>query len=69
MHTFDAARVSPVAAEGFATLASVDKAGELAAAELRFRRRGLAASLAAILLLVIALAFKIRQLDRRLTNT
>lgn len=69
MHAFDAARVSPLAADGLATLASVDKAGESAAAELRFRRRGLAASLAAILLLVIALAFKIRQLDRRLTNT
>ena len=69
MHAFDAARVAPIAAEGLATLASVDKAGESAAAELRFRRRGLAASLAAILLVVIALGFKIRQLDRQLTNT
>jgi predicted CXXCH cytochrome family protein len=69
MHSFDAARVAPVTAEGLAILASVDKAGESAAAELRFRRRGLAASLAAILLVVFALGLKIRQLDRHLTNT
>ena len=69
MHTFNAAKVTPIASEGLATLASVDKAAESAAAELRFRRRGLAASLAAILLVVVGLAFKIRQLDRRLTNT
>jgi hypothetical protein len=33
---------------------------------LRFRRRGLAASLGAILLFAVALALKIRQQDRRL---
>ena len=65
MHTFDAAHVTPVVQEGLATLAAVDKAGETAAAELRFRRRGLAVSLAAILLVVVALGFKIRQLERR----
>jgi predicted CXXCH cytochrome family protein len=65
VHAFDAARVTPIAAEGLATLASVDKAGESASAELRFRRRGLAASLAAILLVVVALGLKIRQLGRR----
>jgi hypothetical protein len=68
MHAFDAASVTPIAAEGLAMLASVDKVGESAAAELRFRRRGLAASLAAILLVVVALGLKIRQLDRRLKN-
>lgn len=68
MHAFDAARVTPIAEEGLAMLASVDKVGESAAAELRFRRRGLAASLAAILLVVVALGLKIRQLDRRLKN-
>ncbi len=65
MHTFDPARVTTVIADGMATLASVDAAGDAAAAELRFRRRGLAASLGAILLVVIALGLKIRQLDRR----
>jgi len=69
MHTFAAAHVTPIAAEGLAILASVDKAGESASAELRFRRRGLAVSLGAILLVVLALALKIRQLDRHLTNT
>ena len=69
MHGFDPAHVTPIAAEGVAILASVDQAGESASAELRFRRRGLAASLAAILLVVLALALKIRQLDRHLTNT
>ena len=68
MHAFDAVRVTPITAEGLATLASVAKTAESAAAELRFRRRGLAASLAAILLVVVALGLKIRQLDRRLTN-
>jgi hypothetical protein len=66
LHTFDAGRVAPVVAEATKTLADVDMAGNRATAELRFRRRGLAVSLAAILLLVVALAFKIRQLDRRM---
>ena len=65
MHTFDPARVTPVVQEGLATLAAVDKAGEASAAELRFRRRGLAASLGVILLVVVALGFKIRQIERR----
>jgi predicted CXXCH cytochrome family protein len=65
MHAFDPARVTPLVAEGLATLASVDSAGQAALAELRFRRRGLAASLAAILLVVVGLALKIRQLERR----
>jgi predicted CXXCH cytochrome family protein len=65
MHTFDADRVTPVVAEGLAALADVDAAGDRAAAELRFRRRGLAASLVAILLVVVALAVKISQIERR----
>ena len=65
IHAFDAARGTPITAEGLATLAAVDNAGQSASAELRFRRRGLAASLAAILLVVVALALKIRQLERR----
>jgi hypothetical protein len=65
MHTFDAAGVAPVIAEGLKVLSDVDAAGDRAAAELRFRRRGLAASLVAILLVVVALAVKIRRIDRR----
>jgi predicted CXXCH cytochrome family protein len=65
MHTFDADRVAPIVAEGLTALAGVDAAGDRAAAELRFRRRGLAASLVAILLVVVALAVKIRQIEHR----
>jgi hypothetical protein len=65
MHAFDPARVTPVVQDALTTLAAVDQAGESAAAELRFRRRGLAAALGAILLVVVGLVFKIRQLERR----
>ena len=65
MHAFDSARVAPIVEEGLATVAGVDRAGDRANAELRFRRRGLAASLVAILLVVIALGLKIRQLEAR----
>jgi hypothetical protein len=41
----------------------VDRAGERAVAELAYRRRGLALSLAAILMVVVALWLKIRQID------
>ncbi len=63
MHAFDPAKVTPVVQEGLTTLAEVDKAAATASAELRFRRRGLAVSLGAILLVVIALGFKIRHLE------
>jgi hypothetical protein len=66
MHAFDPARVTPIVNEGLMAVADVDRAGESATAELRFRRRGLALSLGAILIVVIALGLKIRQIDRRL---
>jgi predicted CXXCH cytochrome family protein len=65
MHTFEPARVAPVIADGMKIVASVDRAGQDGVAELRYRRRGLAASLGAILLLVVGLALKVRQIDRR----
>jgi hypothetical protein len=65
IHAFNPATVDPVVDDGLKILAGVAQAGERALADLRFRRRGLFASLAAILLVVIALAFKIRELDRR----
>jgi hypothetical protein len=64
MHAFNPARVEPIVADGLKILAAVDTAGDAAVAELRYRRRGLAVSLGAILLVVVALALKIRQIDR-----
>jgi predicted CXXCH cytochrome family protein len=65
VHAFDAARVDGIIETGLKIVGEVDRAGEAAVAELAYRRRGLAWSLAAILLFVVALAFKIRQIDRR----
>jgi len=65
MHTSKPAAVEAVIAEGTAILAGVDRAGQDGVAELRFRRRGLALSLGAILLLVVALWLKVKQIDRR----
>ena len=65
MHAANAAAVEAIVAEGTTILAGVDRAGQDGVAELRFRRRGLAISLGAILLLVVALGLKVRQIDRR----
>jgi predicted CXXCH cytochrome family protein len=64
MHAANPPAVEAIIAEGTTMLAGVDRAGQNGVAELRFRRRGLAISLGAILLLVVALALKIRQIDR-----
>jgi hypothetical protein len=66
VHTSDLGRIDPVIAEGLKAVASIDSAGERGIAELRYRRRGLAVSLGAILLVVVALRLKIRRLDGRL---
>ena len=65
MHGFVLASVAPIIADGSKIVATVDAAGQQGVAELRFRRRGLAISLGAILLLVVALGLKVRQIDRR----
>ena len=67
VHAFEPARVEAVVAEGEKILAGVDAAGERAVTELRYRRRGLALSLGAILLVVVALGLKIREIERRRT--
>jgi predicted CXXCH cytochrome family protein len=64
IHAADVARVEAVITEGDAIVAGVDRAGEEGAAELRFRRRGLFISLGAILLVIVAIALKLRQIDR-----
>ncbi len=65
MHSSKAELVDSVIAAGLKLVDTADAADERALAELRFRRTGLAASLFAILLLVVALALKIRQIERR----
>jgi len=65
MHAFDPAHVTPIVDDGLKIAAGVDAVGQKGVSELRFRRRGLAASLAAILIFVVALGLKVRQIDRR----
>lgn len=65
MHATDPDLVDPVIVEGHELVTSVEEAGAAQLDELEFRRVGLGISLAAILLVVIALYMKIKQLDRR----
>jgi hypothetical protein len=65
MHGFDPAKVTPIIAEGLAIVSTADAAGQRGVTELAFRRRGLFISLGAILLVVVGLALKVRQIDRR----
>lgn len=64
VHTFDPKAVQVVLDEGLGLVQKVDSAGQAALAELQFRRVGLAISLVAILIVVVALALKIREVDR-----
>lgn len=63
VHTFDLAAVEKVLSEGLAVTSSVQGAADTARGELAYRQAGLAASLVAILLVVVALALKIRSLE------
>jgi len=65
MHAFAPLQVTPIIADGVAIVAAVDRAGQQGVAELRYRRRGLFVSLGAILLVVVGLGLKVRQIDRR----
>jgi len=65
MHGFEPTLVTPIIAEGTKILTAVDAAGRKGEGELRFRRGGLAISLGAILLLVVGLWLKVKQIDRR----
>ena len=65
MHASEPAKVDAVAQEGLKILTGVNQGGQKAVAELKFRRTGLAVSLAAILLVVVAIFLKVRQIDSR----
>jgi predicted CXXCH cytochrome family protein len=65
LHSFEPTQVSAVIAEGLKVVAGVDQSGTRGLAELRYRRRGLAWSLAAIVLVVASLGLKLRQIDKR----
>lgn len=64
VHAFKPEALETVVNEGMTIVQDVEAAGRAGEAELRFRRTGLAWSLVAILLVVVALAFKIRQIDK-----
>jgi predicted CXXCH cytochrome family protein len=68
VHGLDRAAVDTIVAEGSAITAALEKAGANAVAELKYRRQGLAASMVAILLVIVALVAKIRQIDARTTT-
>ena len=65
MHGFAPEKVAPIINQGITIVTDVDRAGQRGVGELRFRRRGLFVSLGAILLVVVGLAFKVRQIDLR----
>ena len=65
IHAFDPAAVDAVVNEGMKSLVAVEAAGHRALADLQYRRRGLFISLVAILLVVVGLSLKIRELNRR----
>lgn len=65
VHAFSLARLKEVVKEGEALAEGVTRKGEQAMAELQFRRKGLGVSLVIILVVAVALFFKIREVDRR----
>lgn len=64
VHAFDPKPVEAVLQEGLAITARIDADGDAALAEMAYRRTGLAVSLGAILLVVVALRLKIRSLKQ-----
>jgi predicted CXXCH cytochrome family protein len=65
MHAAAPPLVDAVIADGEKIVAGVDRSSQRGVAELQYRRRGLALSLGAILIVVIGLGLKVRQIDRR----
>jgi predicted CXXCH cytochrome family protein len=65
MHSFEPTQVTTVINDGLKIVAGVDQNGLKGIAELRYRRTGLAWSLGAIVLVVVSLGLKLRQIDNR----
>jgi predicted CXXCH cytochrome family protein len=65
VHTFEAAQVEQAVQKGLDITQKVDVAGRAALGEVHYRRVGLGVSLLAILIVVVALALKVREIDRR----
>lgn len=65
IHHFSPSELKTALASGLETTRRVHQAGQQALAELHFRRKGLAASLVVILLAVVSIYLKIRQIERR----
>jgi predicted CXXCH cytochrome family protein len=63
MHAANPPAVDAVLGEGEQIVAAVDRNGQRGLGELAYRRRGLAWSLGAILLLVVGLVLKVRQIN------
>ena len=64
IHAFDPSRLVARVDEGRKTAAEAERAGRAALAELQFRRKGLAASLVLVGLVLVGLWLQIRQIDR-----
>lgn len=64
VHSFDPGRLIARSEEGRKTARNAVEAGRAALAELQFRRKGLAASLVLVGLVLLGLYLKIRQIDR-----
>jgi hypothetical protein len=65
IHSFDPPRLVKRGREGLAAAAQAHKAGIAALDEIQFRRKGLAVSLILVVLVLIGLALKIREVDRQ----
>lgn len=65
IHTFNVDSVMEYAEDGLTIAAQAHKLGEDALGELKFRRTGLAVSVTVILVLVVGLVLRIRELERR----
>jgi predicted CXXCH cytochrome family protein len=64
MHAFKPEQVTPIIADGLKIAEAVEKNGQNGVAELQYRRRGLGFSLGAILVVVVGLALKVKQIDK-----